>query len=181
MANISSQDRINERLSPSTTKKGGKGPFIAVASTAVVLILIICVLVLGKEKAITGKNVVVTPDNVEDIIKEMEGQRVAPGTYEVKMNPEWTFKNATAASSNAYVENAANNTNDVYFTLSYADTKEVFHTSPVIPIGSRIANIALDSSLPKGTTDCIITYHLLDNNREELSSVNLTLSITIEN
>ena len=49
-------------------------------------------------------NVVVTPDDVEQIAEQMDkSQYTSVGSYEVNMNSDWVFANGSAASSNAYV------------------------------------------------------------------------------
>lgn len=189
MSRINSQDRINEKLSPRRKRKGGKAPFIiSFSAAAVVVVLVIVASALGQSKSDnptdnnmpSGKNVVITPENVKEVIKDMEDKKVAPGTYNVKMNPTWTFETGSVASKDAYVENAATNNNDVRFTITRKDTEEEIYSSPIIPLGSRLANITLDTALPAGSHDCIITYHLLDENGEDVSSVKLSLTITVE-
>ena len=189
MSRINSQDRINEKLSPRRKRKGGKAPFIisfAVVGVLVVLVIVASALGQGKSDntsdtgASSEKNVVITPDNVQDVIDSMNEKRVAPGTYNVKMNPTWTFESGSSTSKDAYVENSATNNNDVRFTITLKDTDEEVFSSPIIPLGSRLANITLDKALPAGTHDCIITYHLLDDKGEDVSSVKLSLTITVE-
>lgn len=185
MSRINSQDRINEKLSPRRKRKGGKAPLIiSFAATAVVVVLVIVAYALSQSKSDnntpSGKNVVITPENVKEVIKDMKDKKVAPGTYNVKMSPAWTFENGSVASKDAYVENAATNNNDVRFTITRKDTEEEIYSSPIIPLGSRLANITLDTALPAGSHDCIITYHLLDEKGEDVSSVNLSLTITVE-
>lgn len=180
MASINSHDRINDRLSPSKKKKGGKGFLIAcVAFVAVIILIVIAINVFGKTEIQPNK--VVTPDNVDDIIESMEKDKVSSGNYNVRMNPTWTFEEGNLTSKDAYVENPATNNNDVYFTIALADTEEVILTSPVIPLGSSLQDITLEKSLSVGTHDCIITYHLLDSDGDEESSVNLTLTIMVNN
>jgi len=184
MSNSRSHDRINERISPRKRKKGGKTPLLVAVSVVLIFVVLICITVaLGgkKDSDISGKNVVVTPENVEEKITEMESQKVQAGTYNVTMNPTWTFENGSSTSKDAYVENSVLNNNDVYFTVSLKGTEEVICTSPVIPLGSRLANITLDKALPAGSHDCVITYHLLDTSGNETTSVNIGLNIVVEN
>ena len=185
MARINSQDRINDRLSPGKNKKGGKGLLLGGLTTlAVVAITIVSVSAFtsSNNEPLSGEpNRIVTPDNIEEIIESMEDKKVTAGSYNVRMNPTWTFKNGKAASEDAYVENAVTNNNDVRVTITLNDTEELIYTSPIIPLGSRLADIVLDKDLPAGSYDCIITYHLLDDKGEDVSTVNLNLGVVINN
>lgn len=187
MASFNSHDRINDRLSPVNKKKGGKGLFLGgCAALAVVVLAVVSISVMGKPKLsepadTQSKNIVVTPENVDEVIEELEDKKVAIGTYNVKMNPTWTFDDGEATSTDAYVENSAVNNNDVRFTVEQKDTEELIYSSPIIPLGSRLENIALDKVLPAGSYECIITYHLLDDNGEDSSSVKLNLNIVVNN
>lgn len=180
MASINSHDRINDRLSPAKKRKGGKGFLIAcVAFVVVIIAVVVAINIFGKPKDESSTNRVVTPENVDEIIKGMENDKISSGNYNVRMNPTWTFKNGSLTSENAYVENPATNNNDVFFTVALADTEDIILTSPVIPLGSSIQDITLEKSLPVGTHDCVITYHLLDSDGNEESSVNLSLTIEV--
>jgi hypothetical protein len=168
-------------------RKGiGKGGIIAVSACGVVIVaLLVAVVVLlarGKEGATetNKRNVVVTPDNVEEVIQQLsDDERVAPGSYEVTMNTTWNFKNASSASDNAYVENSTSNTNDVYFDITLANTEEKIYSSPVLPVGSHLENITLDKALDDGTYDCVITYTLVDDEQNALSSVRVSMKIVV--
>jgi hypothetical protein len=171
-------------------KSAGKGGIIALAICGVAIIaLLIVVIVLLKgskdaepaaSETTQKRNVVVTPDNVEEVIEALdESDYVAPGSYEVTMNTTWNFKDGTSASDNAYVGNSATNTNDVYFDITLADTDENIYSSPVIPIGSHLENITLDKELEDGTYDCVITYTLVDEEQNPLSTVRVSLTIVV--
>ena len=156
-------------------------------------VLIICIIIIaaligvviyllvnkdGKEK----RNVVVNEDNLEEIIAQMgESDFVAPGSYEMTMNSTWNFKDGSAASEDAYVENAVSNTNSVYFDVIRNDTEETIFESPILPVGSHLEGITLDTKLEAGTYDCVLIYHLLDENDESISTVRVSVTIIVEN
>ena len=163
------------------TNKGRKGGKIAVAVCIVViaaLLGVVIYLLLGKKEEQVRRNVVVNEDNVDEVLEQLEDP-VPAGSYEVKMNSTWNFTSGDAPSDNAYVENAEANTNSVYFDVTRTDTEETIFESPILPVGSHLENITLDSNLPAGTYDCLVTYHLLDENDESMSTVKLTLTINI--
>ena len=95
------------------------------------------------------------------------------------MNSTWDFARGDAPSDNAYVENVEANTNSVYFDVVRTDTDETIFESPILPVGSYLENITLDSNLSAGTYECLVTYHILDENDESMSTVKLTLTINI--
>ena len=149
--------------------KGGKIVF-AVCGVVIAGLLgtVIYLLVNRPEQKPSGdepvsRNVVVNEDNVEEVLTQLrdQGQSTAPGYYEVMMNTTWNFPNGEEPSSNAYVKNVETNTNSVYFDVTLADTEETILASPILPVGSYLENITLDTVLSAGNYDCLVTYHLL--------------------
>ena len=139
-------------------EKGGKQTVSIVILVLVILVLtgvIIYLLMSLKPNEKKRRNQVITSDNVEEIFEQMEeDEYIAPGYYTVTMNYDWYFATGDAVSANAYVENAVDNTNAVYFDLFLAsDDENAIYKSPVIPLGGRLENIALDAELDAGTYD----------------------------
>lgn len=165
-------------------KKGGVVIGIAAAVIIAVLIGVIIFLLLSRnaEPEEEKRSVVVTPDNVEEVIQKMEEEEyVAPGYYTVTMNFDWHFATGDAVSSNAYVENALGNTNAVYLDLFLEEDEEnAIYKSPVIPVGSNLQDIVLDTMLSAGTYDCVAVYHLVDDDQNTISTLRVTVTVTIE-
>lgn len=116
----------------------------------------------------------ITKDNIDETLGLLE-EPVEDGFYEVSMNTNWTFQ---GSSSNAFVENVRNNTRTVYFDVKLADTGELVYSSPYIPVGTRIQGFTLDSQLNPGDYSGLVTYYLVDDNKDEVS--NLTVRINLE-
>ncbi len=180
-----SKDTANENVN--TQEKSGKSkkPLIIVIIIAIIIIgvligIIVKLLPKGEGKAY---NNVVTPDNVDEVISQMEEDAKTPvGSYEVSMNTDWVFPDSNSASTNAYVENSVSNRNTVYFTIALADNEEEdIYKSPYLEIGSHLNDIKLDSAPVQGVHDAIITYHLVDDEFNETSSLSMYMTITIEN
>lgn len=167
-------------------KKGGRKTLSIVILFAIILVMagIIAYLLMSREpaKEEERRNVVLTPDNVEEVIQQMEEEEyVAPGYYTVTMNFDWHFATGNAVSSNAYVENAVGNTNAVYLDLFLAEDEEnAIYKSPVIPIGSSLQEIKLDTPLGAGTYDCVAVYHLVDDDQNTVSTLRVTVTVIIE-
>lgn len=157
------------------------GVIIVLLSAVVVLLLGRGDGIVGKEPEVPKRNVVVNQDNAKDMLKEMEETKhVRPGNYEAKMNSTWHFADGASASSDAYVENVRSNTNDVYFDVMLADTGEVILESPIIPIGSYMKDITLDKDLDAGTYDCVLVYHLVDQDQNTVGTLRMAITIIIE-
>ena len=159
-------------------RKGGK---FAIAVCMVIIILLlgtVIYLLLNRKEEPVKRNVVVNEDNVDEVLEQFK-EPVPATSYEVKMNSTWNFESGDVPSENAYVENVTANTNSVYFDVTRTDTGETIFESPILPVGTHLESITLDENLPTGTYDCIITYHLLDENDESISTVKLTLTINI--
>lgn len=162
----------------SKNKKGGKIG-LAICVIVIIVLCVIIYLLLHREDDKTKRNVVVNEENVEQVLSDIE-DRVPAGNYEVMMNSTWTFKNGSASSEDAYVANSRANQNPVYFEITRSDTEEMIFESPIIPVGSHLDNITLDKELPAGSHDCVMTYHLLDDEEESISTVRVGLTIIVE-
>lgn len=174
---------MSEGQTLTNERKGGKKRGIAiVVLIAVIAVLAGVIIYLLMPKDEEKRNVVVTKDNVDEIIEQMaEDEGTEAGYYTVTMNNEWHFKSGTDASYDAVVENSEMNTNDVYFDLFTADDESnVIYKSPVIPLGASLENITLDIDLDPGTYDCICEYHLVDEDQNTVSTLRVTVTVIIE-
>ena len=176
-----------------SNKKGkeGKRKTIILAVVAIVIIGIlagIIVYLLTKEQKgdvdatkEAKRNVVVTPDNVDEVLADMQNAEVVPpGYYTVTMNYEWRFPTGDAVSENAYVENSVTNTNDVYFDLFLKeDVEHPIYESPVIPRGGSLGQIALDENLKAGTYECVLVYHMVDEDQNTVDTLRVALTVIV--
>lgn len=175
-----------ESINQGGERKGG-------AKTAGIVILIIIIFVLVGVIAFLlfkpaeeeeKRNVVVTQENVEEVIQQMETEqeeKTPVGYYTVTQNFDWHFASGDATSSDAYVENVKENTNAVYFDLFLADDEEnAIYKSPVIPVGSSLRDIALETPLAAGTYECVAVYHIVDDDQNTLSTLRVTVNLIIE-
>lgn len=157
-------------------KKGG----ILVAIVILALIGIIIYLLLSRRPEEQRRSVLVTPENVESVLDEVEDSTPA-GYYTVTMNPTWHFASGSEASYDAVVENVKKNTNDVYFDIVLAENEEeVLFSSPIIPLGGHLDRIKLDEALEAGTHDCVVIYHLVDEEQNTISTLRVALKIIVE-
>ena len=117
---------------------------------------------------------------MEEVAALLEQPNTNPQTYDVTMNSTWNFTSGDEASYNAYVENSPSNQNDVYFDLVLADTGETLLESPVIQVGQHMDKIKLDKKLKAGSYNCILTYHLLDDQQSTISTVKLAVTVNVE-
>lgn len=127
---------------------------------------------------VTGGNLVVDESNLEDIEKILTDS-VADGMFEINMNAIWNFPDGKSASTDAYVANS--HANHYSFTFEILlDGTEVIYSSSLVPVGSRIKEIALDKELEAGTYDAVCMYHLWTEDGVEDSScgVNITINVS---
>lgn len=172
-------------MSENTNSKGSNGLKIAIAVGVVVIIALLGVVIFllvgrGKEEP-EKRNVVVTQDNVEEVVEEMANEDyIEPGYYEASMSTTWTFATGSDVSDDAYVANVEGNTNDVYFDVVLAeDEDQVIYKSPVIPRGGELKNIALDTPLEAGTYDCVCIYHLIDEEQNTISTLRVGITVKV--
>lgn len=181
-----SRDKANERINGSVgvrhEKKSHTGVIVIIA-IGVILMLVGVILFLATRTESEPEYSVVTADNVDKVVSQMKEKEPTPeGYYEVMMNTEWEFESGDVASSNAYVKNSTSNQNTVYFTISpKGDSETIWYTSPYIEVGAELRDIKLDTALPAGSHTAVITYHLVDKEFNDLSSVSLYMTITVKN
>lgn len=169
-------------------KVGKGGIFIIIGGVAAIVIIgvlvgVIVYLLNPEEEQQEKRNVVVTPDNVEEVVDNMiSAEFVEPGYFETSMTNIWHFSDGAAVSEDAYVQNVVGNTNDIYFDVVLADDEEHFiYKSPVIPRGSSLEQIALDEDLDAGTYDCVMIYHLVDEDQNTISTLRIGITVIVEN
>ena len=133
------------------------------------------------EEAPAQRAVLVSEENMDEVIEEMTREPAVPrGLFEVSMNMEWNFPDGASPSTNAYVENVANNNYPIYFDVTLRDTGRTIYRSPVLPLGTALQNFALDENLGPGTYDCVCVYHLVDEQQNTLSTLNMAVTVNVE-
>lgn len=182
---------MNSKSGSGSNSSKKKNIIIIISAIVVILALIgvIVYLLLSKKDtpAQAGpeddkREVLVTEENVKEVAQQLEQQEYVPqGYYTVTQNYEWHFPTGDSASTDAHVENLTENTNDVYFDLFLADNEETpIYQSPVIPLGAVLEGFKLDTKLNAGTYDCIMVYHLVDENQKSISTVSMTVTVIVE-
>lgn len=183
--NIGQTDKANE--------KANKGLVVVCIFAVVIIVALIGVIVVmsrskesGSEIAEAGEKrpVVVTEENAEEVAEQILNRKESEGIplhYQVTMNSTWEFENGQSESENAYVANSIDNETSVYFDVIRNDTKETIYQSPVIPVGEEIDSITLDQDLDAGDYECTMTYHLIDDEQNTLTTVNMWVMIQIKN
>lgn len=126
------------------------------------------------------RDTVVTEENVEKVKQQLQ-EPVEDGYYKTKMSVDWTFEDGKSVSSDAYVANSKDNTRKVYFEVNRSDTDELVYSSPYLPVGTELKEIKLDKDLPAGDYECVLTYHLVDDEDEELTTLSVTVNLHILN
>lgn len=179
-----------------TEPKKGNGKKVFVIVLILVLVTVVCALgavvyqLLQKEpvkETISNgvpsgpkRNTIVTMENKDEILSDLNN-KVSGGMFEAKMNVEWYFEDSSKPSLNAYVANAVTNGRTIYFDLVDDATGNVIYESPYIPIGAELKNIVLSSKLEKGTHKCTLTYHLIDEKYEDVSTTSVAVTVTVYN
>ena len=162
-------------------KKSKKLLVVALIAVIVILLGVIVYLVgFGREseEEEKGRAVLLTEDNVEEYDTQ---EAVEDGYYLVTMNTSWEFDDGKAESNNAYVANVEQNTRTVYFDVFLADTGELVYSSPYMPVGTELQNFALDEDLEAGDYTAVVTYHLVDDDNNEIDDVSAEVTIHILN
>jgi hypothetical protein len=160
----------------------------------VALLGVIVVLLLGRGNSATTETVresaepeqraiVVNEDNIDEIMTDVVNQPATPlGYYEVSMNFTWDFSDGASPSSNAYVENPATNSSDVYFDVVLAEDESVtLYESPILPPGTHVNEVSLLQKLDAGTYPCVVIYHMVDDQQRTTGTLRMNMEIVINN
>ena len=183
----------NQEVSNSTKKGGNKGLIIGAAVVIVILAAVIVLLILRPwDKAAEAQPAdadgngsqreVITEENAEEEVSDFfKGvPKGIPTSYTVTQNSTWEFPDGKSESTNAYVENDANNATPVYFDVVVDETGETVYSSPVLELGAKIDKIKLDKELAKGEYECTVTYHLVDDKQNTLTTVNVGVTLSVK-
>ena len=161
---------------------------IVIGSVVIIALLVVVIVLLlrGKEEekdSIDKRSVAVTKDNVDDVVEQMhDGKFIPPGYYNSQMTTTWHFANGEAVSDDAYVANAEQNTNDVYFDVVLEeDESKVLYKSPVIPRGGELDGIKLDTKLSKGEYPAVVIYNLVDGEQNTVSTLRVAIKNIVAN
>jgi len=125
-----------------------------------------------------GRGTVATPENIEQLIQEVSEPPRA-GHYITSMNMLWRFDSWNSPSSNAYVSNDVRNEHKVYFDLTLNSDGRLIYSSPFIPQGSTLTGFALDEQVSAGEHAATVTYHLVDDDDENISQVSVRVTLNI--
>ena len=183
-----------KRQNQSEGKKGGINKKIIVLGAVIIVLLVTLIIVLLLRKSDKNtkpptedapqREVLVNDKNIPEVAEQLESaaeEYVPLGRYIAMMNFEWHFTKGDAESTDSYVANSTQNTHDVYFDVFLKDDMDnAIYESPVIPRGSEIRNIKLKTDLEAGIYDCILVYHLIDEEQNTVSTASFTLKIIIE-
>lgn len=171
-----------------SSKKGGMIVLIAVGLVIIALLGTIVVLLLRRPAQsneqigteLEARGVLVTEDNVEDLLGDEEPSAAEiPLEYTVVMNGTWHFPDGSSPATDAVVENSPFNQTPVYFDVVLADTEETIYESPVIPLGETLREVVLMRDLDAGSYDCVVIYHLVDDEQRTLTTVRVGIVIEI--
>jgi hypothetical protein len=174
----------NESQSQTNVKGGGSKKIIVavVGVAAVVAISAAAYFALNKPEEKNTKETI-TAENVEERVDEIfeSEPSAAPAYYTVTQSPRWTFPNGKAESTDVYVENVTDNETPVYFDLIVDETGETVYSSPILELGAKLESFKLDTPLDKGEYECTVLYHLVDEDQNELTTVNVGVTVVVEN
>lgn len=176
------------------THNSGKGGMRSLITAVLVLfavligVIIFLVVKLGtQDKAVVEEpkeeKGVILPENVDEVMSEWmeEPDTYVPQNFTVVQNSDWTFPDGNSPSTDAYVENDRENEAAFYFDIVVDSTGELVYSSPILELGAKIEKFKLDKPIEAGHYDCTMTYHLVDENQKELTTVTVGMEISVLN
>lgn len=171
--------------------KGGRrsliiGVFAALVVLVGVIIFLVVKLTTQNQTAVEEpkeKKSVILPENVDEVMSEWleEPDTYVPEYFTVVQNSTWTFPDGNSESTDAFVENDKDNETAFYFDVVADSTGELVYSSPVLELGAKIEGFKLDKALDAGDYNCTMTYHLVDEDQKELTTVTVGVTISVQN
>lgn len=125
-----------------------------------------------------ARGTVVTPENLDEILELLQ-QPIPDAQFHTHMTIDWVFPTTNSPALNALVANSTSNTRTIFFEVNLTDTGELVYSSPFIPVGQRHTNFALDANLPVGTHNAVVTYVLVDDDYQPITTVAVGVALTI--
>ncbi|MCL1903610.1 MAG: hypothetical protein FWF94_04250 [Oscillospiraceae bacterium] len=131
-----------------------------------------------------GRGLLVTPENVDEI----RSAEKPDDTYlRTRMTTEWNFATWDAPSENAMIENPEENARTIYFEVHLVsedneeEIGEMIYDSPYIPLGGRLTDFALTKPLSAGEYNAVVTYYLVDDDYEVITTTAVAVLIRVQN
>lgn len=172
-----------ESQSQSNQKGGGKKKIIIICICIVVVAVVAGVILFGRGNDVEDdgkRDVISAPEDVEEVLDIPDVPDYIPQNYTVTQNSEWHFSANSGESTDAYVENSTDNETPVYIDLLVDETGEIVYSSPVLELGASMKGFVLDKPLEKGEYECTVVYHLVDDEQNELTTVNVGVNVVVE-
>lgn len=183
----------SENIKTESMEKGdGRKKLLVVAVVIVFVALIGAVSVLAymvlrgtKQTEVAADKVqnkaVVSAEAAEEVMEEMLKAPDAniPQTFTATQNAVWTFPSGSDATNDAYVANDSSNETAIYFDLIVDETGEVIYSSPILELGAELDTFKLDKPLDAGTYDCTVEYHLVDDDRNTLTTSDFGVTVKV--
>jgi hypothetical protein len=184
-----SQDKTDQqRSSPGKSK----GLYVCIVAAVIVIIALVVVVacLLSKRDADTAdtetqgavpdsRATILTTENMDEVLAKA-AEPVVAGTYYCSMNTEWHFEDSSSPSYDAYVANSVDNSYTVYFDVFLEDTEQLVYSSPYMEVGAELDELTLTEKLDAGEYPAIVTYHLVDDQHETLSTVSVAVTLFVE-
>lgn len=170
----------------SSENKTNKKVIVALSSVIVVLGVAVgamAVTLLKEEpyeKPTDGRATFVTEENVDEVLEEIQ-KPVEDAYYTTSMTIDWNFYDGQSASTTAEVSNVTANKRTVYFDVNLESTGELVYSSPYLPVGTTMNGIILDVDLDQGDYPAVVTYHLVDDDHNEVATVAVAITIHVLN
>ncbi len=166
--------------------------FIIFSFTLVALVVIVIILFLlnvfntstagdnTAQGAVNSReNFVADESNADEIAKQLE-ELGRDNLFYVSLNGVWTFADGETASHDAIMENASQNTQDMFVTIVLEGSEDILYKSDVISPGEALSNIKLLRDLEPGIYEALAVHHPLYPDGTVETQINMRLKLVVE-
>lgn len=174
-------------------KNGNQAAVLGVCCTLLVCAAIVAAAILLREQPevfippylppvlTDGGIFIATADNLAEITDRVR-ENVERGMFATYMTTTWTFQDGHSPSGNAVKGNSSSNNYPFWFTVTEQISGDIVFTSGLLPVGTQLSEIVLDTPLPAGEYDAIMDIHMVDDDGEFIDSdVGFGLRIVVLN
>lgn len=151
--------------------KGTKHKRFVKIVIAVVLVILLLLLLRSCVGSKFGSS-----DVKEGSIVLSEDKPLDPGAFIVFVNSNIFVKDGIA---NILAQNDVENKNNCYVTLSLEDGTEIYKTDIIKP-GEYVDEAKLNKNLDPGKYNSLVVFHVLSENGDEITSITVKSTLTVE-
>lgn len=125
-----------------------------------------------------GRGIILNDDNAKSVLADYVNKQVEEGFFETCMTNEWVFKDGISDPTKVYIKNEKTNSKMFFFDV-YDENEKMIYSSPYLAVGSEMPQFELAEIPEKGIHEGKMMYHLVNDDKSEISKFAVAVTIDI--